>query len=365
MASIVRGILFVGVFIYTSLLYHSTALAHLGYASAVLFILACVVLVLRMFLVQCEIQAPIVAAEWGQPFTVRILVRHKGVLPCPKLCFRLELSSSFSKRKKQKWLRGDTALPGENDYHFELELSDSGSYQLDLKKIRIYDLTGLFYIHKKINSRCKIQVFPKMHEIGVQLTGRVKNFSQDADVYASGRPGDDYSELFQTRPFQKGDKFRQVHWKLSAKTDELLVREGSQPLACPVVLFLDYCQKKQNSAKQANAYLVVMASISFSMMNAGCPYYAAWYSNTYQDVLRIRVDDEEGLYLFFCTYLSDTFQEETGNLPDAYKEKYRGEQYAVHLIWNEKLELLKNGEQIEKFDGADWEDVLNRTELVL
>lgn len=63
MASIVRGILLIAVFIYTSLLYHSTALAHLGYASAVLFILAYAVLAARMFLVKCEIQSPVLAAE--------------------------------------------------------------------------------------------------------------------------------------------------------------------------------------------------------------------------------------------------------------------------------------------------------------
>lgn len=365
MASIVRGILFVGVLIYTSLLYHSTALAHLGYAGALLLILACIVLGIRTLRMQCELQAPVTVAEQGQLFTVQFLVKGNGILPCSKLYFYLELSSSFSKRKKHRWLRGSTALPGENQYDFKLEFSDSGSYRLDLKKIRIYDLTGLFYVHKKINSGCKVQVFPEMHEIGVQLTERVRNFSQDADVYDDVRPGNDYSELFQVRPFQKGDKLRQIHWKLSVKMDELFVRQGSQPRPCPVIFLLDYCQKKQNSTREANAYLVIMASISFSMMDAGCPYYAAWYSNVHKDIMRIRVDDEDGLYFFFCTYLSDTFQDKEENLPDAYREKYRGEQYVSVITFNEKLELLKNGEQIEKFAGADWEKVLNRMELIL
>lgn len=365
MASIVRGILFTGILFYTSLLYHAAALAHLGYASAALLILSCVFLVIRLFRMQCALTTPVTVAEQGQPFTVQLLVDSKGILPCAKVWCCMELSSSFSKHKKRRWLRAGAAFPGQNRYRFTMEFGGSGNYSIQLKKIRIYDFTGLFYIHKKAGDGCRIQVFPKMREIGVQLTERVKNFSEDADVFDEHKPGNDYSELFQTRPYQKGDKFRQVHWKLSAKMDELLVREGRKPKACPVIFLLDYCQGNQKRAEDANAFLVIMASIAFSIMDQGCPYYVVWYSETQGDMVRMRVDDEEGLYLFLCLYLTETFLEEPDDLLDAYKEKYRGEQFVTVLRLNEGLELFKNGERIEKFAGVDWEKTLEGLELIL
>ena len=39
--------------------------------------------------------------------------------------------------------------------------------------------------------------------------------------------GYDPSELFDVREFQNGDRLQSVHWKLSARTDELMVKELS------------------------------------------------------------------------------------------------------------------------------------------
>ncbi len=368
MVSVIRGIFITGLLLYTSLLYHSTALAHLGYASAALFALSGVFCVVRLSRMRCRLFVPVTVAQQARPFSAQLIVENKGRIPSAKVWCLVELSGSFLKRTEYRWLRGGVVLNGENRYRFSLEFEGSGNYRLALKKIRVYDPAGLFYLQKKVDGASQIQVFPKMREIGVLLTQRVKNFYQDADVFDDHMPGSDYSELFQTRPFQNGDRLRQVHWKLSARMDELFVREGSMPLACPVVFLLDYSAKNQGGAKGAahsDAFLGIMASVSFSIMDAECPFYVAWHSAAQKDLVRMRVDGEEGLYLFFCAYLSDEFTEKTLDLPVEYKDKYRGESYVAQLMLNDRLELLKNGERIVKFAGKDWEKILEGLELVL
>ena len=164
---------------------------------------------------------------------------------------------------------------------------------------------------------------------------------------------------------QSGDKIQSVHWKLSAKLDELLVKENSLPKACPVVLFLDYKSDKQKKAEKVNAYLVILASISFSLMDAGCAHYAVWYSNRHEDLIRVRIDDEESLYLFLSGYLEDTFQKQEKELREAYQEKYRGENYLFTLQLDERLQLLKNGERILRFHVENWKTELNELEIIL
>lgn len=365
MISILLGIAVCGATFYISILYKSTSLALLGYAEIVLFISACLFLAYRMYTIRCSIQIPISIAECRNPHTVQIHVENRSFLSCAKLKYCLEQRNHFLKKRRKKWIRAGAALPGANTYDYALVFDDYGSYELYLKKVRVYDLTGLFYMHKKIESKGFVQTLPKMQEIGVHLTEALRNFFGDADVYDDFRPGHDRSELFQIRPFVNGDKIQSIHWKLSAKMDELLVKEDSLPKACPVVFLLDYQYKKQKSAKKVNAYLVILASISFSMMDAGCPYYAAWYSSIRKDVVRLRVDDEESLYLFLCCYMEETFQEKAENLLEAYREKYRGEQYLYTLCLNERLELLKNQEQIEAFNRKDWKEKLGGLEIIL
>ena len=269
------------------------------------------------------------------------------------------------KKKKKRWLRGGMAESGTNSFDYPLIMEDYGSYELLLKKVRVYDLTGLFYMQKTVKSSGFVQVLPNMQEIGVHLTEAVKNFIGEADIYDEHRAGDDHSELFQVRPFQNGDKIQSVHWKLSARLDDLLVREDSLPKACPVVFLLRYVKEKQRKAEKVNAYLVILASISFSLMDSGCPHYAAWYSSSRQDVVRVRVDNEESLYQFLSCYLEETFESSKTDLLEAYEEKYRGEHYLHLLELDEQLRLYKNREQIAAYHIQGWQEKLNGLELVL
>lgn len=365
MLNILLGIVVTGALFYISVLYKSTSLILFGYAGALLLVSACLFLVYRMHTVRCSITFPISIAECGKPLTVRIHLENRGFLPCLKFRCLLEQKNHFLNRKQKKWLLGGMAPSGNNSFDYALVIDDYGSYTVSLKKLRIYDLTGLFYFHKNVKCSGSVQVLPRMQEIGVHLSQASRNFFGDADVYDDVRPGEDHNELFQIREFQGGDKIQSVHWKLSAKLDELLVKENSLPKACPVVVFLDYKSDKQKKAEKLNAYLVILASISFSLMDAGCAHYAVWYSSRREDLIRVRIDDEESLYLFLSGYLEDTFQKQEKDLVEAYQEKYRGENYLFALQLDERLQLLKNGERILRFHLENWKTELNELEIIL
>ncbi len=365
MFSIIAGAVSTAVIFYISVLYKSTSLAHIAFALAVLLILACLFLVFRMCTLSARLMLPIAIAQCGSPVTVHIIIENRGLLPCTKFKCLLDQNNHFLHMRQKQWIRGGMVFAGENSYHDKAVFKDYGSYELGLSKIRVYDLTGIFYMHKKVKSSANVQVIPRMQEIGVHLTESTRNFFGDADVYDDFHPGDDHSELFQIREFQKGDKIQSIHWKLSVKADELLVKEHSMPKACPVVFLLDYKNKNQRRAENVNAYLVVIASISFSLMDAGCPHYAAWYSTMQKDVVRVRVDDEESLYLFLSSYMAETFEQPKENLQEAYQEKYRGERHLFMLQINEKLALKKNQDQIADFAVKNWEKQLQELELIL
>ncbi|MDE6889176.1 MAG: DUF58 domain-containing protein [Eubacterium sp.] len=365
MLSILRGIAVTAVLFYISILYESASLLLLGYAGAVLLVSAVLLLVYRVRTVRCAVVFPIASAECGKPLTMRIQMENRGFLPCMKFRFQLEQKNRFLGGGCKKWLRGGMAAAGTNSFDYSFTMEDYGGFEIQLKKVRLYDLTGLFYVHKTLRCGGCVQVLPQMREIGVQLSQAVENFSGDAQVYDAFRPGDDRSELFQMREFRAGDKIQSVHWKLSAKLDELLVKENSLPKACPVVLFLDYENSRRSKAEKVNAYLVILASISFSLMDAGCAHYAAWYSGCGGDIVRVRVDDEESLYLFLSVYMEDIFERKESNLAEAYREKYRGEHYLYALQLDERLQLFKNGDKIVKFSLENWKEELGGLEIIL
>jgi len=350
---------------YTAVLYKSPGLILLGYAQATLVVFAAVFLFFRAGRLSGSLAVPIALAQPGQPVTLQLLVENNSLLPCQRLSCRLVCSNRFLPGKKKMWVRGGTAYRGANRYECEVELEDYGLFEFRVSRMRVFDLTGFFYVNKRLNSAAMVEVLPELGEVAVRVSEGARNFFGDADVYDEERPGHDSSELFQIRPFRNGDRIQRIHWKLSAKQDELLVREDSRPKACAVIFLLnDRLPKRRGTGM--GVFLQLVASISFSVMDAGCPHYVAWYSGSRQDICRRRVDDEESLYLFLDFYLRDFSGKGPADIWEEYHGKYRGENYLHRLsLEGSTLRLLQDGDELARFSGKDWSRELEKLELIL
>ena len=94
-----------------------------------------------------------------------------------------------------------------------------GSYSYRLTWLSVYDLFGLFHINTNLNKNNEIFVkpVPSMPERMPNMYGfKAKNLRK------SKQPS---SEIYDIRDYQIGDPLRSIHWKMSAKKDELLVKE--------------------------------------------------------------------------------------------------------------------------------------------
>jgi uncharacterized protein (DUF58 family) len=212
----------------------------------------------------------------------------------------------------------------------------------------------------------QVQVLPEVRDVRVRISEQTRNFYGDADTYDDFRPGEDKSEIFDVREFRAGDRIQSIHWKLSAKADELLVREDSHPRACPLVFLLETPQvHKAGQLRGIHYHLSVVASIAFSLMDASCPHYLAWYSGSKQDIVRARVDDEESYYIFLTAYMQDCGGQAPFDLREIYREKYRFDHaiYTMRLGTDGKLSL--NEKTLAVFDGKKWKGILEKMELML
>ncbi|MCD7709467.1 MAG: DUF58 domain-containing protein [Clostridiales bacterium] len=361
MISFLVGIAVILLTFYIGMIYESVAIGLLGFAEAVFLVAALLFLLWQRRRIAAAIQIPTSVTEQGESVTVRLGVANRGRIPCGKIRYRIGCTALGKMRGE--WLCGSPVQPGKNRYEARLPLPVAGNYAIELRQIRIYDMTGLFYIGKKIGRGASVQVLPQIEAAPVKITERTRHFFGDADIYDDFRPGNDKSELFGIREFRDGDKIQSIHWKLSAKSDELLVRENSQPLACPVVLILSDIAKINR--KNQGAYLSVAASIVFSIMDAGCPHFVSWYSRSEQDMVRVRVDDEEGYYLFWSLYLQDCGSPAGATPEELYAQKYRSDRPLHTLALTPSLTLTRNGGPAAAYSARDWKRDVAGMELML
>ena len=110
-----------------------------------------------------------------------------------------------------------------------------GSYHYALSKGRVYDYLGLFALPLRLPTLGACAVLPEAKQ-PVQLP----NLSQFQSRSYRPKYGGGFSEMHELREYQPGDQMRDVHWKLSAKTEALIVREPLEPNRGQVVMALDW-----------------------------------------------------------------------------------------------------------------------------
>lgn len=340
----------------------------IGYGIGIWLVFSIVELIYRYFTLRAYVDVPISMTEEGHPFSVVIRIKNRGILPAGKVEIRIENKNVFQKKGKVHWLMIPDVSMGECKKVLKMQLQGAGCHDILLTQVKIYSLFGLICISKKCRAFSSVMILPEVYSMNVQISDSVCNFLGEADVYDEFRPGHDTSETFEIREYRQKDRLQNVHWKLSAKMDELMVKESSLPKACAVVLMpeLHDLQLKRIYQKDCDgsAYLKVLASLSYSLMDKKCPHFVAWYSAEKEDVRRIRVDDEESFYLFLDAYLREAIPA-SKNIREEYREKYKNEWYLQDIIINEKLELYQNGTYIAKIDEKKIKDECEKLELLL
>ena len=144
--------------------------------------------------------------------------------PFPARCLKIRLHllgdeySAPGKRVRQ------IICGARNDsrYEFPISTKHSGVIAFEFKFFQVVSLVGLFSLPVKAQRRISVLILPapvKPPHISSLPRG----------VVFTPKPGGGFAEDHDLRPYRQGDPIRNIHWKLSAKADELITREPLVP----------------------------------------------------------------------------------------------------------------------------------------
>ena len=352
--------------IYLSLMYFSEALVLLVFAEAILFVVSIGWFVLVRRMVRVRIEVPISISETEKENTVKLYVINSLPVPIHRMKALVVVEDTISGYRCETWMKLPSVYGGENVYTHAVAFPAAGNYEISVKRLRVYDMTGLLYCNMRSMCHDRVQIMPHMYDMSIRVTSAVRNFYGEADSYDEHTAGQDRSEIFQVREYKPGDRIQHVHWKLTAKEDELMVKEHSLPKSCPVVLCLKFDPSDRKMRMQNGlSFMEAVTSLSYSMMDAGCAHYIVWYKADTRDIVRVRVDDEESLFYFIGIFMKVKWEKTDEDIVDRYKEKYPGETYVYMLSLDETLTLYKDGSVHTVLDGARLKESVEGTELIL
>lgn len=154
---------------------------------------------------QVTLQCP-PKVQMGMP--CRITMEKLCRFPAPVIRCRLRVCNAIT-------AEGYVGIPGER-----VPTAHCGAFAVEAQKTYVYDYLGLFCFPIKRVSGCHVTVFPK------PISGKLPDMEAgESDASLKPKAGGGYAENHDLRPYRPGDDLRQLHWKMSAKTDSLIYRE--------------------------------------------------------------------------------------------------------------------------------------------
>lgn len=125
----------------------------------------------------------------------------------------------------------------EKFYHSEtISLKKRGYYQVGEIKVHIKDGFGFYGFQRKITSPASLLVYPKPIPLS---SFRITRVEQLGELLVEDLAFQDRSRIHSIRDFREGDSVKAIHWKLSARLDDLIVKEYENRGDTSVIVFLD------------------------------------------------------------------------------------------------------------------------------
>ena len=108
-------------------------------------------------------------------------------------------------------------------------------------------------------------------------------------------------KFFDIRPFRSGDRLRKIHWKLSSKLDELMVKEFSLPTDSSVLLLIELMAP---DVAALDAVVETLASFSQFLLENEINHHVEWYHAEHQLFQENTIETDEDLAVLLNTVLS-------------------------------------------------------------
>ena len=181
----------------------------------------------------------------GEDLVLNLRMRHRGLIPVAPIL--LELSDPAGKNRRE--IRLKNAPRRTQALRLPIHASHVGVFTVGLRSCTVEDLLGMF----------RKRIVPP--DTAFSLVVLPQTFQVDPLTLSPGDPGseimaratEDLSAPSDFRNYQPGDAMKKIHWKLSVRKGELMVRKFEEPVLQDVLILMDCSRPPSWGHPQAEA----------------------------------------------------------------------------------------------------------------
>ena len=243
--------------------------------------------------------------ELDQPFIFRgdtekavLKIHNPMAFPVPDIQAGVILSDPVAEgQESRKTVHVAASGKGKDKWQFQVQPVHCGIVKVQIRELRVYDYLGLFYGKISVPLlKGAFAVLPQIHPL--VLEKEPENGAEQGEQWENvlAGLGSASQEIFDTRVYQRGDAMKNIHWKLSAKAEDLLVKEFSMPMDLRVPVFLDTRVKDPDkfTAEDKDRFLDLAASLGNYFVENQIAFEFCWMTEDHME--KYMVEDPDSLY---------------------------------------------------------------------
>ena len=200
-----------------------------------------------------------------------------------------------------------------------LTTAHCGAYAYSFSRGQMTDYLGLFSFKMHLPELGVLRVYPR-----AEAPEPLPNLSRFQARAYRPKHGGGFSEIHDLREYRPGDSLRDIHWKLSAKTDKLIVREAQEPDRRYVLLTLDLGAEREH----ADRTLGVLLWVSRWLLEHETAHFVCWLSPEALDPVTMPVSDTAELEALIEKLLDTPLR---GGMPSIAGRSFAAADWRYHI----------------------------------
>ena len=227
---------------------------------------------------RCALLAPADRCPRHTPIPLEAELENHSLFPVPEMRVQIQCVDEYSETVRDFQ---STALLDSREtvrLRWSIQAEHYGIVRVCGKKFTVTDPLGVTRVSGAFPKESyRIAVLPR-------LTG------EENGVYAPSGTGEDAAGLgkteelgdtYELRTYREGEPLRNVHWKVTAKTGELMVREYEKQAANALLVYLDLnTYGKPFTRSDHDVFLEAVAAFAAGQLEKDDPFVFLWHSGS-------------------------------------------------------------------------------------
>ena len=287
-----------------------------------LYIIMCILLFLLCSVFVAALDTGIPAVHFNiaensrksQEFYGTLTLKKSSAITLFKAQIDLTAENLMTGEKTSYQLMTGIKCKGESQIPFVMKSEFCGCIQVTVNKITLYDVTGIWKKVFAIDESAETVILPDTFVTDIHMVPGMLADNESIE-YSNEKPGDDMSEIFGIREYMPGDNIRNIHWKLTGKCDELMVRLPSLPMENSVLLLMETSgelsgQDNEKAAAVYDAMAEIFITMSQNLLQNDITHEIAWYDHRDSILISLSIEREDDLLgalkkLLSCSHDAD------------------------------------------------------------